>query len=411
MVCLADAFDELTQLLEISGVTPTIDDKRFDGKKIKARFIGKLRPEQKEAAEQLLKHDTGVLAAATGFGKTVLAAYCIAKRKANTLVIVHRQELLEQWKDRLGSFLQVPPESIGQIGAGKRAPTGIIDIAMVRSLRSKGEVADLVADYGHVVVDECHHVGAVDFEQVLRQVKVRWVLGLTATPVRYDGHHPIIIMQCGAIRYRVRQRDHDTGITEHVVLPRITEARLPDFAENFGVQEKISALVSDERRNEMIIDDVLKAVSEKRSPLVLTKRKDHLQLLRDKLEGKVKNVIVFRGGQSAKRRRERAEQLQAVAPGEERVVLGIGECIGEGFDDPRLDTLFLTLPISWHAKLEQYAGRLHRRHQGKTVVQIYDYVDVGIEKLYKMFRTRQAGYKRIGYTVRDILSGSSENGA
>lgn len=264
-------------------------------------------------------------------------------------------------------------------------------------------VDDLVAQYGQVIVDECHGAGAVEFEQVLRQVKAKYVVGLTATPVRYDGHHPVITMQCGPIRYRVRHRDVDTRIAEHITLPRYTKSRLPEHAEHYKTQEIISELVKDEHRNQMIIEDVLQAVAEKRTPLVLTKRKDHLRLLQEKLEGKVKNILVYHGGISLKKLNALRTQLEAVPENEERIVLAIGQCLGQGFDDSRLDTLFLALPISFHGTLEQYAGRLHRAHHGKSVVKIYDYVDANIEKMYRMFRTRQKGYKHIGYTIQTSL--------
>lgn len=397
--------DELTNLLDRSGVPYSIDDKRFLGKKIRAKFKGKLRDNQKQAAQQLLTSEMGILYAVPGFGKTVIAAFCISKRKVNTLVLVHRQQLLDQWRERLSTFLELPPSSIGQIGGGKKKPTGIIDVAMVQSLNEKGVVDDLVAEYGQVIVDECHGVGSVKYEQVLRQVKAKWILGLTATPVRHDGHHPIIVMQCGPIRYRIRHRDVDTGIAEHIVLPRFTATRLPEHAQHFETQEIITELVNDEQRNQMIVDDVLKCINERRMPLVLTKRKEHLQLLRERFEGKVKNIIVYHGGLSIKKRKALTKQLEAAA--DERLVLAIGDCIGEGFDDSRLDTLFLALPISFHGRLEQYVGRLHREHEGKSVVKIYDYTDAHIEKMYRMFKKRQAAYKKIGYKMEMPLQNNT----
>ena len=418
IICCAEEFpehlalprgcvDALTELLNKSGVQYTIDDKRVCGRKIRAKFKGKLREDQKKAAQELLMSEMGILSAVPGFGKTVIAAHCIAKRKVSTLVLVHRQQLVQQWKERLSSFLELPSASIGQISGGKKKPSGIIDIATVQSLNKKGEVDDLVGQYGQVIVDECHGVGSVEFEQVLRQVKAKWVFGLTATPVRYDGHHPIIVMQCGPIRYRVRHCDVDSGITEHIVQPRFTKARLPEHAQHYNTQEIISELVNNEERNQIIIDDVLQAIAEKRTPLVLTNRKDHLQLLREKLEGKVKNIIVFHGGLSLTKLKALTKQLEAVPAQEERVVLAIGQCIGEGFDDSRLDTLFLAMPISFRGRLEQYVGRLHRAHEGKSEVKIYDYVDAHIEKMYRMFKKRQTGYKQIGYKLEMPLQNNT----
>lgn len=415
IICCAEEFekylalprgcmDRLTELFSNSGIEYRVDDKRVSGKKIRAKFKGELRPDQKRAAQELVINEMGILAAVPGFGKTVLAAYCISKRKVNTLVLVHRQQLVRQWKERLSSFLDLPTTSIGQISGGKRKSTGIVDVATIQSLNHDGVVDDLVEQYGQVIVDECHGVGSVDFEQVLRQVKAKWILGLTATPVRYDGHHPIIAMQCGPIRHRVRHSDIDTGISEHIVLPRFTKATRPEFAhQNLGTQEIITELAKNEERNEMIIGDILLAIAEKRTPLVLTNRKEHLQLLQQKLEGRVKNIIVFRGGLSLKKLNELTKQLEAVPRQEERIVLAIGQCIGEGFDDPRLDTLFLAMPIAFRGRLEQYVGRLHRKHEGKSSVKIYDYVDGHIEKMYSMFKKRQTGYKQIGYKVQMSL--------
>jgi superfamily II DNA or RNA helicase len=396
---------QLTELLDTSGVNYQIDDQRFTGKKMRAKFKGKLRPEQMKAANELLKNDTGVLVAATAFGKTVLAAYCISKRKVNTLILVHRQQLLRQWKQRLESFLELPANSIGQIGGGKTKPTGIIDVATIQSLRTRDGVEDLVAEYSQVIVDECHVIGAVTFEQVLRQVRAKFVLGLTATPVREDGHHPVVVMQCGPIRYRVHQ--NDSGIKEYVVFPRTTNTELPSFATDFNTQEILSFLILEENRNKLIIADVLKALTEKRTPLVLTKRKQHLQLLVDMLQDKVKNVLVYRGGLGKKQQSQFAEKLASIPQDEERVVLATGQSIGEGFDDARLDTLFMTMPISSRSSLTQYAGRLHRSNEGKTVVHIYDYVDVEIEALYRMFKKRQVGYKRIGYKMQPLLQNNA----
>lgn len=411
IICCAEEFDKylalprgcldtLTELFSNSGVEYTVDDQRVCGKEIHVKFKGDLRADQKKAAQELLVNEIGILAAVPGFGKTVLAAYCISKRKVNTLVLVHRKQLVRQWKERLTSFLDLPATSIGQIIGGKRSPTGIVDVATIQSLNQDGVVDDLIEQYGQVIVDECHGAGSLEFEQVLRQVKAKWVLGLTATPVRYDGHHPIITMQCGPIRHRVRHSDIDTGISEHVVIPRFTKATLPEFAhQNLGTQEIITELAKNDERNEMIIGDVLHAIAEKRTPLVLTNRKEHLQLLQQGLEGKVRNIIVFRGGLSLKKLSELTKHLEAVPQHDERVVLAIGQCIGEGFDDPRLDTLFLAMPIAFRGRLEQYVGRLHRKHEGKSTVKIYDYVDGHIEKMYSMFKKRQTGYKQIGYKV------------
>lgn len=395
--------DSLLKLIESSGVPYEIKDHRFTGNKIKASFFGKLRPDQNTAVKDLMLTDSGMLAATTAFGKTVVAANILAKRKVNTLILVHRAELLEQWRQRLGQFLELPEKSIGQIGAGKNKPTGYIDIATIQSLCIKGEVKDLVASYGHVIVDECHHVGASSFEQVMRQVKAKYVLGLTATPVRKDGHHPIVVMQCGPIRHRVQRKDFQSGIETHLVIPRLTEVASSPITEALSTQEVISTLVGNEKRNELIIKDVIKAVAERRTPLVVTERTEHLEILSEKLAKVIKNTFVFRGGLGKRQLTELRNRLASVPLDEPRVVLATGKYIGEGFDDARLDTLFLAMPISWRGTLEQYAGRLHRAFEGKKEVQIYDYVDFKIDKLYRMYGKRQAGYKRIGYQIQSVF--------
>lgn len=195
--------DEAVDLLNALGIEVILDDKKWSGNPIKLNFLGELTDEQKRAATKLSQHDIGVLVATTAFGKTVVGAHMIAKRKTNTLIIVHRRQLLDQWIARLKVFLDLGPDQIGMIGGGKYKPSGIIDIAIMQSLIKSNVVNDVVGEYGHVIVDECHHLSAVSFEQVIRACKAKYVLGLTATATRKDGHHPIIFMQCGPIRYKV----------------------------------------------------------------------------------------------------------------------------------------------------------------------------------------------------------------
>jgi len=391
---------ELSALVEGLGIRVTIEDHRVAGQPVDVAFQGTLSDRQEEAARALLAHETGVLSAATAFGKTVVASRLIAARRVNTLVLVHRTQLLEQWRERLSAFLGVPAKEIGQIGGARSKPTGRIDVAMLQSLVRKGEVKDLVADYGQVIVDECHHVSAFAFEQVLRKVKARYVLGLTATPIRKDGHHPIITMQCGPIRYRVDARvDAALWPFEHVVLTRPTAFRVEGDAMESGIQALYGRLAGDEERNARILRDLSASVEEGRSPLLLTERVDHLEAFERRLAAFPYRTIVFRGGQGRRQRRSIREELDSIDASEKRVILATGRSIGEGFDDARLDTLFLALPISWRGTLQQYAGRLHRRHADKKVVQIYDYVDTEVPVLMRMYQRRLRGYKAMGYTV------------
>lgn len=398
--------DELVALLSVHGSAVAIDDQRMAGMPLpdNVSFQGDLEEPQIRAVAVLGPHDDGILAATTAFGKTVVAAHLIAKRRVNALVLVHRKELVKQWVERLQTFLNIDPKMIGTIGGGKRKPTGVIDVALIQSLVRRGEVEDLVGDYGHLIVDECHHLSAASFELVARRAKARFVLGLSATIARKDGHQPIIFMQCGPIRYRVDARTQAArrGIA-HRVRQRRTGFRLPTplaIMERPPMPAVYAAIARDEARNDMIFDDVLRALEAKRSPVILTERKDHLEYLQGRLSRFVRNLAVLRGGMSAAERKASEDALQ-VPYGEERLILATGRYIGEGFDDDRLDTLFLTMPISWKGTLAQYVGRLHRQHAGKTDVQVYDYIDDAVPLLSRMAAKRQAGYRALGYSIQN----------
>lgn len=391
---------EVLKLFESHGIWVDVRDERQAGKPVALTFHGELTAAQLEAAEAIAAHDIGVLAAPTAFGKTVIGAWLIAKRGVNALVLVHRQQLADQWRERLAAFLDIAPRSIGQFGAGRNKGKGTVDIGMLQSLSTKGEVRDLVADYGHVLVDECHHVPAVSFERVLREARARYVTGLTATPTRKDGHDPIVVMQCGPIRHRVdpRQEAESRPFT-HVVVPRSTAFTLPAELADAGIQEIYSRLVADRARTEMIVADVRAAVSEGRSPLVLTERREHLEQMRELIGSQVEHLVVLRGGMGAGERKAVAATLKSIPDDAPRVLLATGRYIGEGFDDARLDALFLALPVSWRGTIQQYAGRLHRLHDRKRDVTIFDYVDLFVPMLAKMHQKRLRGYAAIGYSV------------
>ena len=377
--------EEVESLLSNLHIEIKFRDERFAGTPLNVAFQGQLRPEQLAAARCLLTHDTGVLAATTAFGKTVVAAWLIAERAVNTLVLVHRRQLLDQWIERLSSFLGLSKKEIGQIGGGKRRVTGKLDVAVIQSLVRKGVVKDLVGDYGQVIVDECHHLSAQSFELVTRRARAKYVLGLSATVTRKDGHHPIVFMQCGPVRYRV---DAKTAAKErpfaHTVHVRPTSFRpltAADPDRRLQFHSLYQELIADEDRNRMICDDVREALRDGRSPLLLTERKEHLQALADRLAPHVRNVVTLCGGRGARERQAAASQLASIPEGEARVLLATGRYIGEGFDDARLDTLFLTLPVSWRGTVAQYVGRLHRLHEGKTEVRVYDYADLNVPML------------------------------
>lgn len=351
----------------------------------------------------------------------MLAAWLIARRGVNTLVLVHRQQLLEQWIERLSAFLGLPAKQIGRLGGGQKKLTGALDVALVQSLVHKGVVNDCVAGYGHVVVDECHHLSARSFELVARRAKAKFFTGLSATVARKDGHHPIIFMQCGPVRHRVDAKQQAaTRPFTHSVLVRPTgfrdEASVSHFAKcdtdnpRLEFQKLYEALWQDEKRNALICADVVSAVREGRLPLVLTERTEHLERLAERLTGAGVNVVTLRGGMGRKALRAALEQatkfaVRPFASGEAkgcsagRAILATGRFIGEGFDDPQLDTLFLALPVSWRGTVAQYVGRLHRLHEGKREVRVYDYADLNVKMFANMFDRRCRGYESLGYAV------------
>lgn len=402
----------LTELLDKCGVPFTISDLTNPGNPIGVRFAGTLRPEQIPAAEALLAEPNGVLSAATAFGKTVVGSYLIAQRKVNTLVLVHTAALLRQWHASLSRFLDLdftPEElpkkrgrkkkqtAVGLIGGGKNAPSGLVDVAIMQSLFEGGEVKELVRNYGMVIVDECHHVSAVNFERILRYVNARYVYGLSATPTRSDGHQAIIFMQCGPIRYQVdvKATALQSGVLQ-TVIPRFTRFRTPQ-------EQKISQIYADlttiENRNQMIVSDALQAVREGHTPILLTERTEHVAVLAEALRANCKNVFVLVGTMKAKEKREQEEQLRAVPADEPLIVVATGKYVGEGFDLPRLDTLLLAMPIAWKGKTIQYAGRLNRSYPGKKAVRIYDYVDIHVPMLERMYQKRLRSYSAIGYQI------------
>lgn len=399
--------DDLENLLAEHASELVVEDQRRDGEPLALRFEGRLTEFQERAARVLLAHDIGVFVAPPGVGKTVVGTYLAAARGRSTLVLVHRQPLLDQWIAQLSMFLELEPRAIGQIGAGKRTPNGQLDVAMIQSLVRSGEVDDLVAGYGHVIVDECHHVPAASFERVLSEVKARFILGLTATPRRRDGLHPILEMQLGPVRFSVSPKSQAARRPfEHHLIVRETRFGGPPIDPHAGIQSLYAALAADEERNRLILDDVIRVLAEGRSPILLTERKDHLEQLASRLRPFARHLVVLRGGMTPGERRKVAAHLAGIPDNEPRLLLATGRYIGEGFDDARLDTLFLVLPVSWKGTLVQYAGRLHRPHPGKAEVRIFDYVDRNVPMLLRMFEKRLRGYRAIGYRNAGFQIGS-----
>jgi superfamily II DNA or RNA helicase len=401
--------DAALALLKDNGIRSNLRDERYCGEPIDVRFVGALRPDQEVAVSAMLHHDAGVLCAPTAFGKTVTAAAIIARRGVNTLVLVHRTELLRQWQERLQAFLAIDDVAgtgvVGTIGGGKAKPTGRIDIAVMQSLSRQGKVNALVENYGQVIVDECHHVGATSFDAILKPTKAKFVLGLTATPIRRDGQQPIIFMQCGPARYTAAKPASAPRDLE--VLPRSRFSRI-DLPTTAGIQDVFRHLANDLARTEAIAAEIIAAFEQGRKVLVLTERTEHLDAILLALTAQGSPPFVLHGRMSKKRRAELIAELDALAPEVPRILLATGRLVGEGFDHPPLDTLVLALPVSWKGTLQQYAGRLHREHASKTDVRIIDFVDTGHPALLRMWDKRQRGYRAMGYRMG--IKASSDDG-
>lgn len=428
--------DATRSFLNDNAVTYTIIDKTNHGNKISVSFQGEEREEQLEAINALLPYTNGILHATTAFGKTVTAAAIIARKKVNTLILVHSKALLKQWHDRLTEFLNIDyPQHeeknkrgrrkvfspIGCFDSSGNTLHGIIDIALIQSCLDEDGVKPFVQDYGLVIVDECHHVSSITFEQVLMSIKAHTIYGLTATPIRKDGHQPIIFMQCGPIRF-------STDVKSQIAKQSFDRFLIPRFTSyNSILEDRLSIatlykyLSEDEIRNNLIVEDICKAVNTGRTPIILTNRTVHVSVLAEKLKATIKNVISLTGAGTTKEKRETMQRLQTIPDSEQLVIVATGKYVGEGFDYPRLDTLFLALPISWKGLLTQYAGRLHREYEGKKDVRIYDYIDIHEPICDSMYRKRLKGYAAIGYKtintaqptlfdhINDITSSVVEN--
>jgi superfamily II DNA or RNA helicase len=390
--------DSVLELLRTNGIAWEVIDERVSGEAIDVGFTGKLRLDQDVAVKAMLCHETGVLCAPTAFGKTVAAAQLIAKRAVNTLVLVHRNELRKQWQERLQYFLGIGKEVVGTIGGGKARPTGKIDIAVMQSLSRLGEINPLVETYGHVIVDECHHVGAVSFDAILKRVKAKYVLGLTATPIRRDGQQPIIFMQCGPNRFNAAK---PANAPEDLVVTPFRLINPIELPQEAGIQDVFRHLVNDPVRMTAVVNQVEIAYKQGRKVLVLTERTEHLNAIQAALESKTPELFVLHGRMAKTRRVAVLSELESMPPDVARVLLATGKLIGEGFDHPPLDTLVLAMPISWKGTLQQYAGRLHREHATKTDVRIIDFIDTGHPALLRMWDKRQRGYKAMGYQIAE----------
>ena len=409
--------DAVTQLLDSNFIAYRFEDQTYHGQPIHVSFNGQLRDEQQLALSKLIPKNNGTLSANTAFGKTVTAAALIASRQVNTLILVHTKALLEQWKNTLSRFLSIEFEApqtptrrgrkktfspIGTLDSSGNHLSNIIDIVVIQSCINNDDVKEFVRNYGMVIVDECHHVSAVQFERVLRFANAQYVYGLTATPIRKDGHQPIIFMQCGPIRYTANKSAQHHSFTREL-LPRFTAFKNIS-AEPLTYTQQIHKIANNELRNRMIISDVCQAIQQGRTPIILTQLTAHVHILAQMLTPHCQNVICLTGSDSTKQKRLTMDTLRSIPPEQSLAIIATGKYIGEGFDFPRLDTLFLTLPIAWKGLVAQYTGRLHREYDGKDDVIVYDYIDIHVPLCEKMYRRRLKGYAGNGYQLQSSIS-------
>ena len=394
---------KVTEKLDEAKAKYTITDERECGQEINQHFTAELYDEQRDALKIMLKSDIGILSAGTGFGKTVVASALIAERKTNALILVQSHALLEQWKKSIKRFLDFSP---GTIASGKDKSTGIVDIAIVNSLIEKNsdEVKPRSHKYRMLIVDEAHHVSAFSTENLVASFKAKYVYGLTATPVRRDGHQKIIFYQCGPLLYSTTSKQmNERQNFAHYFIPRFTSFHyLPEIAEskNPSINQYYEKLIQNPARNELIVKDVKSAAEKEKTPLVLSERIEHLNILYEKLSDCARNVVLITGKGTQKQKKEMLEKLRSVPENESLIILATGKYAGEGFDYPRIDTLMLAMPFSWKGTLAQYGGRLHRNFSGKEEVVIFDYVDYRLPVFDRMYHNRLKGYKQLGYSVK-----------
>jgi len=406
------SLDACLEIAKLAGANVVIKDQRKTFQEIEVTFNGELSVIQKKAVAAFDEQNIGVLVAPPGSGKTVMGCALIAKRKLPTLILVHRMPLLEQWRQQLGVFLGILPKEIGIFGAQKKKQLGKVDIGMLQTFAKMANPEEYLKTYGHIVIDECHHIPAVSFESVLKKCPALYVLGLTATPYRKDGHQAIIHMQCGPIRHEITEASSPM-LTKKVII-RETEFRMPsESGAQPPIHEVWERLVTDESRLKLIAADLKMTIETRRFPLIISERKQHLDLLaetfKEILAGEqVKDFLLVGGLGKKARAKILMEMNTAIENKEQLYILATGSFIGEGFDLPALDTLFITMPVSFKGKLIQYAGRLNRTSEDKKDVLIYDYLDVESGLTVSMFKKRLAAYKKMGYKIETEPDGKAE---
>ncbi len=418
--------EELFKRLDEAGIRYEVKDNRSEGHKINVKFKGELRDSQKLATDAMLEHDTGILHAATAFGKTVVCCEMIARQGINTLILVDRVDLMNQWLKQLDEFLEIDEELpeyktksgqirkrktlIGNLQGAHDTLTGIVDVAMIRSVKKKEGFHPLLKDYGQVILDECHHGASDSAIEVLQEVTAKYVYGVTATPKRGDGKQKINEFLLGPIRFRFTAKDRASEQNiEHLVYPRFTcTVKAHRLSKTPYGNDAYELIRNNAVRDEQIVRDVCDCVAAGRTPVVLTRYVDHAKSLAGRLRSYADRMILLTGADGTKSRRAQVAELNAVDDSESLILAGTGSLLGEGFDYPRLDTLFMATPVSGESVVEQYVGRLNRDYDGKKNVIVYDYVDSHIPKFDKMYAARLRAYKKIGYELCVSMDGEKQ---
>ena len=418
--------EELLKRFDKDGARYDVMDKRTDGRKIKVSFRGELRSSQTPAVETMMEYETGILHAATSFGKTVVCCDMIARRGVSSLILVDKTDLLDQWVRRLGEFLDIDEELpeyetktgrtrkrkslIGSLQGARDTLTGIVDVAMIRSIKKKDGFHPMLRGYGQVFFDESHHAASDSAIEVLQEINARYVYGVTATPKRGDGKEKINEFLLGPIRHRFTAKDRaEEQNIDHLVYPRFAcTVKSHHLSKTPYGNEAFELIRNNDVRDEQIARDVAECVRAGRTPVVLTRFVDHAERLADRLKTYADNLILLTGSVGTKARRAQVEELNAVTDSESLILVGTGSLLGEGFDFPRLDTLFMATPISGEHVVEQYVGRLNRDYEGKENVIVYDYVDSHIPKFDKMYAARLRAYKKIGYELCVSMDGEKQ---
>jgi superfamily II DNA or RNA helicase len=389
--------EKVANLVAEAGSQLVIHENRPDPEPIDFATTFQLREDQEEALKALRDHELGVLVAAPGAGKTVVACALIAHHHQPTLIIVDRKPLVEQWTERLATHLGLAPKEVGQIGGGRNKTTGIVDVAMAQSLARREDLDEMSSRYGLVIVDECHHVPAVTFERCVKQLRSRRWLGLTATPYRRDGLQGLITMYCGPIRHRMNEKiDVESDFRRELIVHE-TNFEASDIGAH--IQDLFRALVEDENRTTAICEDVAAAAAIGRNCLVLTQWTEHLSSIVSLLGQSGITPIVLQGGMGKKLRAKIMANLDDASKRGGLVLAATGSFLGEGFDCPPLDTVFMAFPIAFRGRVVQYVGRILRPLDGKSSVEVHDYVDVQSPVLASMHRKRLPGYAALGFDV------------